>query len=115
MLNTNNLSLENTYGNTNANQKLSAIKNMENSAEKTKLAAKEFESYFVSMMFKEMRKTVQEGGLIPKTQAEKIFEEMLDQKYSEKMAEKGGLGLSNMLIEKLGKKIIPQENSLDII
>lgn len=111
----NNYSIENNLNTSNTDSRLETIKNMKNSEEKNKLAAKEFESFFISMMFKEMRKTVTEGGLIPKTQAEKIFEELLDQKYSEKMAEKGGLGLSELLLEKIGHKITSTDKSVDII
>ena len=65
--------------------------------EKLKEASQEFEAYFLNTLFKEMRKTVQEGGLTEKSQARTTFEEMLDEEMSKTISQKGGIGLSDMI------------------
>ncbi|MBF4694525.1 rod-binding protein [Fusibacter ferrireducens] len=62
-------------------------------------AAEQFESFFINMLFKEMRKTVQEGGLIEKSNARANFESMLDEEMSKKITEAGGIGLTDMMVK----------------
>lgn len=67
-------------------------------------AARAFESYFLNIMVKEMRKTIQHSELFPRSQGEEMFEEMLDEQYCENIAEKGNLGLSQMILEHMRVK-----------
>jgi Rod binding domain-containing protein len=61
-------------------------------------AAEMFEAYFLQMMFREMRKTnFDEGGIIPRSNAERIFTEMLDETIADQAAAQGGFGLADML------------------
>ena len=61
-----------------------------------------FEGYFVQMMLRQMRKSVDSsGGLFPKSQAEQIFEEMLDEQISKSVAEGRGIGLSDVMYKQL--------------
>ncbi|MCL2387060.1 MAG: rod-binding protein [Defluviitaleaceae bacterium] len=61
-------------------------------------AAEMFESYFLNMMFRQMRSVnFDEDGFIPRGNAERIFTEMLDEVISDKAAEQGGFGLADML------------------
>lgn len=62
-----------------------------------KEASQEFEAYFVNSIFKEMRKTIQDGGLVEKSEATTTFEEMLDEEMSKTISKKGGIGLSDMI------------------
>ena len=48
-------------------------------------ASKEFEAIFVYQMISAMRKTVNHGGVIKKSQGEKIFEGMLDEEWGKKL------------------------------
>ncbi len=66
---------------------------------KIREAAEQFESFFVNMLFKEMRKTVQEGGLTEKSDARETFEGMLDEEMSKKITEAGGIGLADMMVK----------------
>lgn len=76
-----------------------------------KEACTEFESYFLNMMFKSMRKTVvSNGGIFGKSNAEKIFQDMLDEQMTDKMAKQGGIGLANMMYKQLSR----QNNAIDI-
>ena len=49
-------------------------------------ASKEFEAIFVYQMISAMRKTINHGGVIKKSQGEKIFEGMLDEEWSKKLS-----------------------------
>ena len=65
-------------------------------------AAEAFESYFIQMMLREMRRTVpQDQGLFQKSMGERIFREMLDEEMSKEMARAGGIGLSQIIIQQL--------------
>ncbi len=69
-----------------------------------------FESYFIQMMYKEMRKTVDtSGGILPKSSTEKIFEEMLDEEVSKNSAKAGGLGLANFMYKQLSMNMPSEE------
>ena len=63
--------------------------------------AKQFESLFVNQMVSAMRKTVVKGGIIPESNAERIYQSMLDNQYSEKMADTEQLGLSQIIYDHL--------------
>ena len=77
-----------------------------NDEKELKKACVEFESYFLSLIFKEMRKTVDgSNGVLPKSQAEEIFQEMLDDEYSKTSANSGGIGLAEMLYRQMSSEI----------
>lgn len=64
-------------------------------------ACKEVEAYFLNVMFREMRKTVPSGGFIKKSQAEEIFQDMLDEQVSKNAAESGGIGLAQAMYKQM--------------
>lgn len=68
---------------------------------KLKDACKGFESMFIQMMWKEMRKTVPENSLFGESDGEKIFRDMLDTEMSDRMSEAGGLGLADVMYKQL--------------
>jgi len=71
---------------------------------KLKKACEGFESYFLQIMFREMRKpSLHVGELFEKSNAEKIFEDMLFEEYSKISASRGGIGLADMLYKQLTK------------
>lgn len=69
-------------------------------------ACKTFESYFLQMMYKSMRNTVNSSGsVIPQSNAEKIFQDMLDEENSKKAAESNNsIGLAEMLYKQLSRE-----------
>lgn len=69
--------------------------------DKLKEACQEFESYFLSEMIKNMRKTVPDGGLIKKSNGEKIYQEMLDSEYASNISKEKGVGLSELMFRQL--------------
>jgi len=65
-------------------------------------AAEAFESYFLQIMLREMRKTIpDDGGIIPTSQAERIFTEMLDEEIAKEAARSGGIGLAQTIIQQM--------------
>ena len=71
----------------------------------------EMESLFISYLIKEMRATIEKSGFISGGRAEDIFTGMLDVEQSRKISAAGGIGLSSLLLEQLGGKITPQNDS----
>ncbi len=68
-----------------------------------KQTARDFEAIFVQQIFKEMRKTVPEGGLLPRGQAEEIYSDLQDMEAAKLVAAQGGIGLAEMLFEQMQK------------
>ena len=68
-------------------------------------AAVEFESFFLNMMFREMRRSVgNEHSFLPQSNAERIFQEMLDEEKSRAAANAGGIGLAEMMYQQLSRR-----------
>lgn len=88
-------SLENRYDN---------LQNLKENKEGLRKVSQSFESIFINMMFKEMRRELNESeGLFPKSMAQKFYEEMLDEELSKEMAQKDSLGISNAIFRTYGK------------
>jgi len=69
--------------------------------EKLHQVAEMYEQHFIRSMMKEMRATVQEGGFVKASNAEKLFRDQLDDQYAEQWTKSGGIGLSKMIYEQL--------------
>lgn len=63
----------------------------------------DFEAIFIHMMLKSGRSTVQDGGLIEKSNGTKMFEDMYDQEMASAMSKTGdgGIGIAKMLYEQM--------------
>ena len=72
-----------------------------NSPRRAEQAFKELEQLFSFTLLREMRKSIPDNGLFPKSSEMKFYEEMLDEIISFQMAESGQLGLAKMLQESL--------------
>ncbi|MBI2875569.1 MAG: peptidoglycan DD-metalloendopeptidase family protein [Candidatus Tectomicrobia bacterium] len=59
--------------------------------------AREFEALFIHYLFKVMRETVPQGGLLGDGQEEAFYTSMLDQELARRMADRGGLGLADLI------------------
>jgi flagellar protein FlgJ len=66
-------------------------------------ASQQFESLLLNFMIREMRSTVPESGLFPRSMAEEMYTSMLDEELAGVMAERGGIGISRMLIDQLSE------------
>ena len=68
-----------------------------------KQAAKQFETHFVQHMFKTMRESVEKSDLMSSDAAD-TFQDMLDKEFATRMAERGSLGLADMLERQLAQR-----------
>ena len=77
-------------------------------------AAKEFETYFIQMMFRSMRNTVDtERGVLPPNNMENIFRDMLDEQFARNAVESGvGLGLAQQIFRQMTSQRNPIQDSL---
>ncbi|WP_069998888.1 rod-binding protein [Cellulosilyticum sp. I15G10I2] len=83
-------------------------------------ACVKLESYMLSQLFKQMKKSmVSEDGLIPKGDYEKTFEDYIINNQSEDMAKAGGIGLADMMYKQMTNVYAKQiktdnQNSINI-
>lgn len=63
--------------------------------------AQQFEAIFINQMVGAMRKTVTKNSFVPESHAEKVYQGMLDSEHSQRMAESGQFGLSQLIYEHL--------------
>lgn len=68
---------------------------------KLKDAAEQWESEFVYLLLKQMRRTVNKQGFINGGYAEEIFQDMLDRQYSISAAENYDFGIAKQLYEQM--------------
>lgn len=68
----------------------------------TKGVAQQFESLFLNIMLKEMRKTIDRSGLLG-SDAMETYEQMYDQQLSLGMSKAGGIGLAPFIERQLQK------------
>ena len=61
----------------------------------------EFEAFFVQAMFKSMRATIPEGGMIERSNGQKWFEEFMDAEVSKSLADKSDLGIAQALYQEM--------------
>jgi flagellar protein FlgJ len=80
---------------------------------KLEAACRDMESLFLTHLLKEMRKTISKSGFISGGRAEEIFTSMLDVELSKRMSEAGGIGLSSLLFQQLGKQSEPEDSPKD--
>jgi flagellar protein FlgJ len=63
-------------------------------------AAQQFETLLLDMMVKSMRQTVPGEGPLD-NEGTRMFTELLDQQFSRSIAQKGGLGLADLIVKQL--------------
>jgi hypothetical protein len=68
-------------------------------------AAKLYERQFVNEMVKAMRATVSHSDLTEPTMAEKIYQDQMFDSYVDSWTERGGLGLADMIYDKLKTQV----------
>lgn len=73
--------------------------------EKLKKACEEFESIFIGMMLKQMRKSMTgSNALFGNSSEAKLYQGMMDDATASQMSKAGGLGLSELLCKRLEGK-----------
>lgn len=76
-------------------------------------SCKDFESIFLSMMLERMRATVSKSGLFGSDPGGGIYQSMLDESISEKMASAGGIGLAASLYSQLKDSLLNADTPLN--
>lgn len=76
-----------------------------------KLVAQNFESLFMQMLMKEMRNSVQKSGLMGNSKGMEFFESMYDEQLTQKLASSGGLGLGQMIYNRLKQVTQPHQKT----
>ncbi len=74
-----------------------------NNPEALKKTCQQFEALFIQSMFKTMRDSVPEGGLIEKGNADGIYQSLFDQEVATQAARHNGIGIADMLYEQLSR------------
>lgn len=74
-----------------------------------KKACKGFESMFLQMMYRQMRKTVPDSSMFGKSNAMSIFEDMRDTELMKQTAEAGGIGLADLIYKQLAPSVLKQD------
>lgn len=64
-------------------------------------AMQQFEAIFIQQMFKDMRNTIPQGGVLERGNAEDTYTQMLDAEVAKRMAERGGIGLAELMLQQL--------------
>lgn len=82
---------------------------------KLKESCRDFEAIFIYQLLSQMRSSIPKGGLFQESQAEKIYQSMLDEEYSKVISRSGdNLGLGEMLYRQLKRDMdakSPQEQN----
>ena len=73
--------------------------------------SKNFESIFLQMVFKEMRKSVQKSNLLGNSQGMEFFESMYDEDLTQQLASSRGMGLGQMIYQKLKAVTVPHQKT----
>ena len=60
-------------------------------------AFKDLEGLFMNELLKEMRKSISDMGIFKKSHSTKMYEEMLDEVYSQAMADSGQFGIAKQI------------------
>jgi peptidoglycan hydrolase FlgJ len=71
--------------------------------EKLKESAQQFEAIFIQQMFKEMRKTIPDDGLIQRSNADDVYSQLQDMEAAKITAQQGGIGLADLMMQQLLK------------
>jgi peptidoglycan hydrolase FlgJ len=68
---------------------------------KLKKVCADFESLFIYNMLRKMRSTIPKSGLMNEMKGKDTYETIMDQKVSEDLSNKGGVGIQKMLFNQI--------------
>lgn len=69
-----------------------------------KEACRQFESYYLSQIYKQMRSTIPESGLLEAAPGRDIFQSMLDDAYAEESSKGIGTGIAEVMYKQLKRQ-----------
>jgi murein DD-endopeptidase MepM/ murein hydrolase activator NlpD len=87
--------------------RLAALQGASGSKQKAELknVSEKFEAIFIAHMLKVMRDTIEDSGLLDGGFGKSIYTDLFDQEVSLKFAQRGTLGISNLLYKNLSNKL----------
>jgi hypothetical protein len=74
--------------------------------------SKDFESIFLRMIFKQMRSSVERSSLLGNSRAMEFFETLRDEQLADSLAKAGGLGIGDMVYQRLQEATVPHLKTL---
>lgn len=77
-------------------------------------ACEQFESYFIAQLMSETQAQLPRDGIIPRSDAQQTFQEMLNQTYAAEMSHAHGFGLAEMLYRQIGASNGDQQGAATI-
>lgn len=83
------------------------------SDEEVRQVAKNFESIFLQMLMKEMRSSVQRSDLLGNSRGMEFFESMFDEQMTKQLSSAGGIGLGQMVYNKLQTATVPHQKTFE--
>ena len=86
---------------------ISPIRVQGHSESEIKKVSRDFESIFLRMLFKEMRNSIEKTDLLGHSRAMEFFEQMQDEQLSDQLASAGGMGIGNLIYQKLKTAVVP--------
>ncbi len=88
-----------------------------NDPESLRKVCRQFEEAFVQQMFKQMRATVPEGGLFDNGNDYQIYRDMMDAQIAQSVAQRGELGIGDMLYNQLSRSLeqVEDEASEEVV
>lgn len=90
-----------------------ALKSGKADAEQLQKVSQDFESLFLSMLMRSMRKTVEKNDLLSGGRGEEVFEGLLDMHLSEVSSRRGSvLGIGDMIFKKYEKYLKTTEDTI---
>lgn len=90
-----------TPGNAKAQVLSESLRNETRDRKRLRESAEEFESLLLEQMVKEMRGSVPKSKLFGDDPGRELFNEMLDGEFVRLMSHRGGIGLSDFLVQNL--------------
>ena len=69
--------------------------------DKLKELAEQFEAIFVQQMYQEMRKTIPDNGLIERSNADDIYQQLQDREAARITVGQGGIGLAELMMRQM--------------
>lgn len=84
-----------------AQHALGAIKANPGDAEAEQLAAQQLESLFIYQLLKELRKTIPKSELFDGGHAQEMYEDMLDERLADYIAQKASIGVAQQILQEL--------------
>lgn len=70
-------------------------------------ACSQFEALVVSKLLSGMRDSIPDDGMLPHSQGEKIFQQMLDDEYAKQISHSTALGMGAMLYRQMSQSLSP--------